>query len=82
MRMAILQEIDSKNFVILGGSDWGTEFGLYSFLERFAGVRWLIPSDIGIDIPKQASLMVSYDAKILTLGRNASDRLLLCRVIP
>ena len=32
---------DRKNIVIAGHSDWGTEFGVYEFLERFVGVRWL-----------------------------------------
>lgn len=35
--------IDDQHIVILGGSDLGTEFGVYDFLERHAGVRWLLP---------------------------------------
>jgi hypothetical protein len=52
----ILQGVDAKNFAIIGGSDWGTEFGVDDFLERYLGVRWLMPTEIGIDIPKHATL--------------------------
>ncbi|PSL34617.1 DUF4838 domain-containing protein [Chitinophaga ginsengisoli] len=54
----ILQSVDGNNFVILGGSDWGTEFGVYDFLERFVGVRWLIPTDVGTVVPKLSTLQV------------------------
>lgn len=43
---------DGRNFIILGGSDWGTEFGIYSFLERFLDIQFLMPSAIGTDIPR------------------------------
>lgn len=54
----ILQNIDANNFIIVGGNDWGTEFGVYSFLEKFVGVRWLMPTEIGIDIPQKANLII------------------------
>ena len=54
----LLQSVDGNNFVILGGSDWGTEFGVYDFLERFVGVRWLMPTDLGTVVPKLNSLQV------------------------
>ncbi|MBM4081803.1 MAG: DUF4838 domain-containing protein, partial [Planctomycetes bacterium] len=40
----------------LGWTSRGTLFGAYEFLERFVGVRWLMPGEWGEDIPKQASL--------------------------
>lgn len=52
----ILQKIDALNFIIVGGSDWGTEFGVYSFLERYVGIHWLMPSEIGTDIPLRATI--------------------------
>jgi len=54
----LMREIDSQNFVILGGSDWGTEFGIYDFLERYLGVCWLMPTDLGVDVPVHVSLDV------------------------
>lgn len=52
----LLRTTDAKNFVIIGGSDWGTEFGVYDFLERYLGVRWLMPGEIGEDVPQHATL--------------------------
>ena len=54
----LLQAVDGNSFVILGGSDWGTEFGVYDFLERFLGVRWLLPTDLGTVIPKMKTLQI------------------------
>jgi len=36
----------------------GTLFGVYDFLERFAGVRFYFPGDLGTIVPRQASLSV------------------------
>lgn len=46
------------NFIILGGTDWGTEFGVYAFLEEYLGVRWLMPTELGTDIPTKDRLVV------------------------
>lgn len=54
----ILDGRNSNNYIIAGGSDWGTEFGVYSFLERFVGVVWLMPTQIGVDVPKIVTLTV------------------------
>lgn len=60
----ILQQVDGQNFIIVGGSDWGTEFGIYSFLERYVGVVWLMPTDMGVDIPEHATLTLP-DVKVI-----------------
>ncbi len=52
----VLRALDKNNFVIIGGSDWGTEFGVDEFLERYLGVRWLMPGEIGEDVPQHATL--------------------------
>lgn len=49
---------DDQHVFILGGSDLGTEFGVYDFLERHLGVRWLYPGDIGTHIPTHDTLEV------------------------
>ena len=49
---------DERSVVILGPTDWGTEFGVYEFLERYVGVRWLLPGPDGTDIPKRATISV------------------------
>ena len=37
-----------------GGFSRGTEFGVYEFLERMVGVRWLMPGADGEEIPRAA----------------------------
>ena len=59
-----LDVINDKNLVIAGGSDIGTLNGVYDFLERYVGVRWLMPTQLGIDIPKHHSLSI-LSAKII-----------------
>lgn len=60
----LLEGFNNKNYVIVGGSDWGTEYGVYEFLERFVGVKWLMPSNIGTVIPQINTLDVP-PAKVL-----------------
>ncbi|KPA15314.1 Carbohydrate-binding CenC domain protein [Candidatus Magnetomorum sp. HK-1] len=43
---------------ITGNSVTGTEFGVYEFLERFVGIRWLFPGEIGEHIPKKQTLSI------------------------
>jgi hypothetical protein len=39
-------------------ASWGVLFGVYDFLERFCGVRWYYPDDLGIYIPRIATLSI------------------------
>ncbi len=48
--------------VILGPTDWGTEFGIYEFLERYVGVRWLMPGPDGTYVPETATLTIPVGA--------------------
>jgi hypothetical protein len=54
----ILQSVSSQHLIIIGGSDWGTEFGVYAFLEKFLGVHWLMPTELGTDIPLNKNLIL------------------------
>lgn len=56
----ILRTVDKNNFVIAGGSDWGTEFGVLYFLEQYLGIISLFPTELGMIIPDKASLIVPY----------------------
>ena len=47
-----------NRIIIQGPSDWGTEFGVYEFLERFVGVRWLLPGADGTDVPLAKTITV------------------------
>lgn len=43
---------------ILGPTSWGTRFGVYEFLERYLGVRWLLPGPHGDDVPTTTTLAI------------------------
>ena len=51
-------DIADKNIVIAGPTDWGTEYGVYEFLERFVGVRWLMAGKYGEDVPIHSTLEI------------------------
>jgi hypothetical protein len=42
----------------------GTLYGVFDFLERFVGVRWLMPGDVGEDIPRVGKLSITLAAPI------------------
>jgi len=44
--------------VLAGNGADGTAFAVYEFLERFAGVRWLWPGDLGEVVPGKPDLRV------------------------
>ncbi len=54
----VIEFPDPQTIVILGPSDWGTEFGIYEFLERYLGVRWLVPGESGTYVPEMATITV------------------------
>ncbi len=62
---------DREDIIIAGNDDlapakqdaWfvpshGTFFGALEFLERFTGARWLLPGDLGLDVPRVESIRV------------------------
>ena len=53
---------DARTMVIIGPTDWGTEFGVYEVLERYVGVRWLMPGPNGTDIPAQKTIDVPTES--------------------
>jgi len=63
-----LADLDDDGFVIdfpaedsvqiLGPTAFGTEFGVYDFLERYVGVRWLLPGESGRDVPPSRTITV------------------------
>lgn len=54
----VIAVTDARTCIIAGPTDWGTEFGVYEFLERFVGVRWLMPGPDGTDVPSQPTITV------------------------
>ena len=59
----IIDVPDEKNVIIYGGSDWGTLFGVYEFCERFLGIRWLFPGEIGEYIPEIKKIEIKEKIK-------------------
>lgn len=47
-----------NRIVILGKSEWGLRYGIFEFLERYVGVRWLFPGELGEYIPKRDAVRV------------------------
>ncbi|MFA6717360.1 MAG: hypothetical protein WCS27_18410, partial [Victivallaceae bacterium] len=49
---------DRNNIVINGKTAYGIEFGVYEFLERYLGIRWLFPGELGEYIPAITELSI------------------------
>jgi len=45
-------ESSGNDIIISGGSIQGTQYGVYFFLDKFFGIRWFSPDEIGEHIPK------------------------------
>jgi len=54
----VIRGIDAGHLVIVGPTPYGTEFGVCEFLERYLGVRWLMPGADGDDVPQHATIDV------------------------
>lgn len=50
--------VSGKAISITGGTGLGAEFGVYAFLEKYLGVRWLFPGPLGEHIPQRAILII------------------------
>jgi len=71
----VLRGVDTNNLVIAGRTSTGTVFGLYEFLERYLGVRWLMPGEYGVHLPQQPEVAIpleeirrepAYDSRLLS----------------
>jgi hypothetical protein len=51
-------EIPGPAFTKNGGFSNGTANGVYTFLEDYLDVRWLMPGDIGRDVPKKSTFTI------------------------
>ena len=61
----IIRATDGRNLIVAGPTPEGTEFGTYEFLERFVGIRWLMPTEIGEYVPERAGLSIPADTDIV-----------------
>ena len=53
---------DESTIIILGAGPWGTEFGVCEFLERYVGVRWVMPGPDGTHVPAHDTIAVPTEA--------------------
>jgi hypothetical protein len=54
----VISASETNHICLLGPSDWGTEYAVYAFLERYADVRWLLPGPYGEDVPAKGAIAV------------------------
>lgn len=78
----VLKGIDERTYVIAGPTEYGTEFAVCEFLERFVGVRWLLPSEAGTDVPRLSSIQLrteeiraepSFRSRMISGLRNSEE---------
>lgn len=50
---------DGSSITVLGRTSRGTRYGVYEFLERYVGVRWLLPGPLGEDVPLASTIAMS-----------------------
>ncbi|MFB3826629.1 MAG: DUF4838 domain-containing protein [Bryobacteraceae bacterium] len=55
----LVEALPDGRIVLAGKGRHGTSFAVYEFLERFAGVRWLWPGDLGEVAPKRPTIEVA-----------------------
>lgn len=54
----LIRVVANGPVLIAGPTAWGTEFGVCEFLERYVGVRWLLPGPHGDDVPARTTIDV------------------------
>lgn len=57
----VVRGVDANHLVIAGPTPYGTEFGVCEFLERYLGVRWLMPGPDGADVPKSDKIEIPVE---------------------
>lgn len=60
----LIRVVDGTRMIIAGQTSEGTEYGTYEFLEKFAGIRWLMPTDIGDYVPRRENLSLPAKTSI------------------
>jgi len=54
----LIRAAGDRHLIIAGPTSEGTEFGTFEFLERFVGVRWLMPTEVGDYVPERKDLII------------------------
>lgn len=58
----VITQNATGRMTMIGPSSFGTQYGVFEFLERFVGVSWLMPGENGEDVPLAATLTVGLTA--------------------
>jgi len=58
----VIRGVDDRHVVVAGPTTYGTEFGVCEFLERYLGVRWLMPGPHGDDVPSSPTIEIPLEA--------------------
>ncbi len=66
---AWIKRDEQGNIFIAGQTSQGTEFGVYTFLQDYCGVRWYLPGDNGTYVPKQNQLILPEKLNRLSVPR-------------
>jgi hypothetical protein len=54
----VIQTVGDRDLVLAGRTPHGSEFAVYRFLHKYAGVRWYFPTELGEVVPRRDSLSV------------------------
>ncbi|NUQ62725.1 MAG: DUF4838 domain-containing protein [Pirellulales bacterium] len=54
----VIHTVDNKHLILAGRTPHATEFAVYRFLQKHAGVRWYFPTELGEVVPKRATFSV------------------------
>ncbi|HJN19175.1 MAG TPA: DUF4838 domain-containing protein [Armatimonadota bacterium] len=54
----LIRTLQKTHILVAGPTDTGTAFGVGDFLERYVGVRWLLPGEEGTHIPSRRTIEV------------------------
>ncbi|MGD9496938.1 MAG: DUF4838 domain-containing protein [Armatimonadota bacterium] len=78
----VIQVPADDTVVIVGPTPFGTEFGVYGFLKRYLGVRWLLPGESGRDVPAARTITIpdepvrdepAFMSRLFSGGRGAPN---------
>ncbi len=47
-----------NDLVLMGKDDIGTQFAVYTFLERYLGIRWFWPGELGEVVPQEQNIVL------------------------
>jgi hypothetical protein len=59
----IIRSFGNKIF-LLGGSDLGTRFAAYYFLEHYLGIKWFMPTELFEYVPKHRTFSVDFPINV------------------